>query len=125
MKTRALWYSLFVGVVSMTSGCCCFREAFPNVGWRFHQGATCSPCAPACGPACSPGPAYRPPVVMGAPGPDCPSCGISGPSGYPTAFTQPVGYPPEIGQPVPLPGPKVVPGTELPNPMPVNPKTGN
>ncbi|WP_439630269.1 hypothetical protein [Gemmata sp.] len=117
MKTRALWYSLFVGVVSMTSGCCCFREAFPNVGWRFHQGASCSPCAPAC----SPGPAFRPAGVVGG-GPDCPGCAVGG---HPAGYAQPVGYPPEIGHPVPLPGPRVVPGSELPNPMPVNPKTGN
>jgi hypothetical protein len=30
-------------------------------------------------------------------------------------------YPPVIGQPIPLPGPTVIPSSELPNPMPVKP----
>lgn len=123
MKTRALWYTLVVGAVSMTSGCCCFHECFPNVGWRLHQ-----PCAPSCSPCspCAHGPAFRPPMVVSGgpvvPGPDCPSCGMGGapafhqPVGYP-----PVGYPPVIGKPMPI-----VPGNnELPNPMPVKPGTGN
>jgi len=123
MITRALWYTVFVGVVSMTSGCYCFHECFPNVGWRLHQGAVCRPCAPACGPVCSPcapGPAFRPPMIVNGPivpGPDCPGCGM----GAPPTFNQPAGYPPVIGKPMPIPGM----GNELPNPMPVNPKTGN
>jgi hypothetical protein len=36
-------------------------------------------------------------------------------------IAQPVGFPPVIGQPTPLPGPTVIPSSELPNPMPVKP----
>jgi hypothetical protein len=125
MKTRALWYSLFVGVVSMTSGCCCARECFPNVGWRLHPGASCSPCAPACS-SCAPGPAFRPPmVVSGGPivpgGPDCPGCAGGGGGSYPLPAGYQPGYPPVIGRPMPIPGATIVPGTELHQPMPVKP----
>ncbi|MBA4191404.1 MAG: hypothetical protein C0467_25775 [Planctomycetaceae bacterium] len=69
------------------------------------------------------------PIVPG--GPDCPGCASGGaptfnvPTGYPPAGYPPVGYPPQIGKPMPLPGATIVPGNELPNPMPVNPKAGN
>lgn len=33
----------------------------------------------------------------------------------------PAGYAPAIGNPVPIPGPSVIPSTQLPNPMPVKP----
>lgn len=113
MKTRAFWYSLVVGVVSLTSGCCCFHDCFPNLGWRFHQG--CQPCAPSCAP-CSPCGSFRPPMVVGG-GPDCPGCAMGAP------VTQPAGYPPVIGKPMPIPGASIVP--ELHPPAPVTPAPKN
>lgn len=119
MKTRAFWYALIVGATSFSTGCCCFRECFPNVGWRLH--GCCHPCPPACGPVCSPcapSPAFRPPMVVT--GPDCPGCvggagpGFAQPVGYP-----PVAYPPVIGKPMPIPG--ATPSNELHNPTPLNP----
>jgi hypothetical protein len=111
MKARAICFALVLGVVSMTSGCHCFRCVFPNVGWRFHQGwcnQGCPPCAPACPIA------YRPPVVVQG-GPDCPCPPAMGvPNGYP-----PIAYPPQIGDPKPLPG------GQLPAPMPDKKKDGN
>jgi hypothetical protein len=118
MKTRAFVFAFVVGIVSMTSGCHCFRCMFPNAGWRFHEGwwrhgNGCGTCAPASAPI-----AFRPhaggPVV-----PDCVGCngGVSHagvPVGYP-----PIAYPPVIGNPVPIPGgPSVIPSSELPAPMP-------
>jgi hypothetical protein len=125
MKTRAFVFTLIVGVVSMTSGCHCFRCMFPNAGWRFHEGwwghGGCAPCG-TCGPATGPI-AYRPPVVV--PNHDCVGCngavpGMGPGTGYPT-----ITYPPIIGNPVPIPGgPSVIPSSELPAPMP-NKKNGN
>jgi hypothetical protein len=120
MKTRALFFALVVGVVSLTSGCHCFRCMFPNAGWRFHEGwwrhgngNGCATCPPIGGPI-----AYRPPIVVPG-GPDCVGCNggvpsIHQPIGYP-----PVAYPPVIGNPMPIPGgPTVIPSNELPHPMP-------
>lgn len=133
MKARALLFALAVGVVSMTSGCRCFRCCFPNAGWRLHDGeGLFSHCGasgwggPACcAPVGAPGPAYRPPVVVSGPvaggpvvpNPDCPGC--AGGVEYPPGFPQPVAYPPIIGNPMPLPGAKGP--NELHNPMPVKP----
>lgn len=140
MKSRACWYALVVGVVSMTSGCHCFREHFPHVGWRLNSGGLCAPCGPAAcrpvfAPACSSpvtgipvghGPVLQPPMVVSGGGPDCPGCnsglgGISGihmPAGYPSMAYPGGGYPPIIGNPMPIPGIGVIPGHELHQPMP-------
>jgi hypothetical protein len=128
MKIRALVSALVVSMVSMSTGCTCFHNCFPNVGWRFHEGCCPSACSPpvCCGHS---GPvAFRPPMVVSG-GPDCPSCaagmsgmpGMSGMAGYQPAGFQPI---PVIGNPMPIPGVQVIPGSGLPNPMPTNPKTG-
>ena len=122
MRSRAFWYALAVGVVSMTSGCNCFRahfpcisSKFPNLGWRFHDGQGIGAGhfgAPIGGPVMTP---------------DCHGCGtgplppptvIHQPAGYPPNGYPPVAYPPVIGKPMPLPGATIIPGTELPHPMP-------
>jgi hypothetical protein len=128
MKTRMLWCALAVGVMSLSSGCYCFHQVFPNVGWRFHQGCCAPACGPVCGPVCSPccsSPVvYRPPVVTGGPivpgGPPCATCanGDLPPGAQPVGYP-PVAYPPIIGNPMPLPGASGVPNNELHSPMPV------
>lgn len=123
MKSRALLCILAVGVVSLTSGCRCFRCCFPNVGWRLHDGEGLFSHHHHGASGCA-APAFRPPVVVSGPvvsgpivpGPDCPGC-VGGE--FPPAMAQPVAYP-VIGSPMPLPGAKVVPN-ELHNPTPVKP----
>jgi hypothetical protein len=137
MTSRAVWYALLAGTVSMSSGCYWFRSHFPNVGWRLqHCGPACPPaCGPVCPPVCSPSLSvpvlHRPPVVVPG-GPDCVGCNGAPPVGPPVAhppagyppFAYPQGaYPPVIGNPVPLPGAGGLPSEQLPSPMPI-PKTG-
>ena len=127
MKARAFVFALVVGVVSMTSGCHCFRCMFPYAGWRFHEGwwghcgpcgHDCAPCGPGCGPI-----AYRPTSIL-THGPDCPSCLTSAPAPHPTGYPG-VAYPPIIGNPMPIPGgPNVIPSGDLPAPMPNKKKDG-
>lgn len=132
MKSRAIWSILLAGVVSMSSGCYCLHNCFPNVGWRFHQHG-CGGCAPACTSACSsPAPVAfgSGPVVPGGPG--CSSCAagalpppiVTQPAGYTPAGYTPAGYPPVIGSPMPIPGPTIIPSSELPVPMPVKKTNG-
>jgi hypothetical protein len=121
MKSRFFCFALVVGVLSLTSGCHCFRCMFPNAGWRFqsgwwghhHRGP--GPCCPPCNTCAPNGPiAFRPPVVV--PG----SGGVSVPGGYPT-----ITYPPIIGDPMPIPGGTgVIPDSRLPSPMPDKKKDG-
>lgn len=134
MRSRAFWYALVVGGVSMTSGCNCFRahfpcvsSHFPNLGWRFHDGVGIG----AGGPCCAPGAPIGGGPVMS---PECHGCG-SGPMAPPTVIHQPAGYapngyppvayPPMIGPARPLPGATIIPSNELPSPMPVKEKGGN
>jgi hypothetical protein len=123
MRIRVFCFALVVGVVSMTSGCHCFRCAFPNAGWRFHQGGLGHGCAP-CGPCAPGGPvSFRPPAVVSG-GHDCVGCngGVSHlPAGYPS-----ITYPPIIGNPIPIPGGTgIIPNNQLPAPMPDKKKDGN
>ena len=121
MKARVFCCALVVGVLSMTSGCHCFRAVFPNAGWRFQtgwwghhkNGNGNGVCCPPCGPAAPI--AFRPPVVVPGEG-DGIGCngGVSVPAGYPT-----ISYPPIIGNPMPIPGGTgVIPNNQLPAPMP-------
>jgi hypothetical protein len=117
MKRRALLCALAMCIVSLTSGCFCCHECFPNLGWRFRGCCCCGHVnsAPVSTPV-----AFRPPMVV-ASGPECPRCpphGGNQPAGYP-----PIAYPPVIGNPMPIPGANVIPSSELPQPMPA--KSGN
>jgi hypothetical protein len=119
MKSRVIVSGLAVLLVSLTSGCCCLHNCFPNLGWRFRECCPtpqpCGTCAP-CGPSCAPA-GYHPPTVV----PDCPGCG--GPT-VPAVGYPPAAYPPVIGNPMPLPGQPGGGGTELHQPNQVPSKTG-
>lgn len=116
MKFRAICFTL-VALVSMTSGCLYSRH--PCWGFRLHP---CQTGGGMCAPACS-SPINRPLLNhKRSIAPGCPTCIGDGSFAAPPMGAFPsMAYPPVIGTPYPIPGPKVIPSGELPNPMPVKP----
>jgi hypothetical protein len=111
MKLRVICLGL-VALVSLTSGCLPYHR-HPCWGFRLRPCQTGGNCAVGAPAWSSP---IHHPILHKRLHADCPVCIGGG-----ATIAQPVGFPPVIGQPTPLPGPKVIPSSELPNPMPVKP----